>query len=145
MKTLAREQIMAMIPHDGAMCLLDEVLEWDASALHGLSHRFCNADNPMRRPDGVLGAACLVELAAQAMAVHASLVAGPNHAPTPGYLVALREVRLARATLDAAMAPLGINATRLMMSGQGASYSFVVSSHHAEIVRGRAVLLLGNT
>ena len=143
MSVLAHEQIMAMIPHAGAMCLLDEVLEWDTSTLHGLSHRFCNADNPMRRPNGVLGMACAVELAAQAMAVHAGLVAGPDHPPTPGYLLALREVRLARATLDATLAPLGVIATRQMASGQGASYSFVVSSHGAEIVTGRATVLFG--
>ena len=62
------------IPHKGRMCLLDEVLSWDATP-HPLPQRQRTArrDNPLRA-HGRLGAACGIEYAAQAMAVHGALV-----------------------------------------------------------------------
>lgn len=142
MSGIGREAIMTMIPHNGAMCLLDEVLDWDMNSVHCSSHRFCNPDNPMRRDNGVLGVACGIEIAAQAMAVHARLTAPQDGLPAPGYLVSLREVRLSVARLDAGMAPLSIHATRQMLNHGSASYSFRVTGQGAELVSGRAVVLM---
>ena len=56
------------------MCLLDEVLSWDATRIRCRSNTHRTADNPLRA-HGRLGAACGIEYAAQAMAVHGALVA----------------------------------------------------------------------
>ena len=61
-----------LIPHAGAMCLLDEVVEWDAQRLHARSATHQQPDNPLRA-DGRLHAVNLCEYAAQAMAVHGAL------------------------------------------------------------------------
>ena len=144
MTSLGRAQILAMIPHSGAMCLLDEVLDWHADWIRCLSHRYGDLDNPLRRPDGTLGAACGIEIAAQAMAVHGWLAgeqgAGP---PGPGFLVSLREVRLASSHLDAAARPLVIEATLLARNMRGASYDFTVTGHGTQFLSGRATVLLG--
>ncbi len=74
--------IAAHIPHQGSMCLLDAVLHWDSQHLVccATSHR--QAGNPLRQFDR-LGAACGIEYAAQAMAVHGVLVADHGRVPDP--------------------------------------------------------------
>ena len=143
MSSFGRAQILAMIPHSGAMCLLDEVAGWGPDWVRCLSHRFAAQDNPLRRPDGTLGAACGIEIAAQAMAVHGWLTEQDGGPPVPGYLVSLREVRLATAWLDAQAGPLMINATRLTRDVRGAFYNFTVGSGESEFLSGRATVLFG--
>lgn len=143
MSGILREQILGMIPHAGAMCLLDEVLDWDAASVRCLSRCYCAADNPLRRADGTLGTACGIEIAAQAMAVHGRLTAPEGGAPVPGYLVSLRDVRLAAPLLDDAAGPLLIEARLLMGDGAGASYEFAVTCQGAPWLSGRATVLFG--
>ena len=71
---LQQADIARRIPHQGRMCLLDAVTEWDGAHIvcQASSHRA--SDNPLRA-EGRLGAACGVEYAAQAMAVHGALLA----------------------------------------------------------------------
>lgn len=66
--------IAAHIPHQGDMCLLDRVVKWDEQRIQcqAGSHRL--GDNPLRSRDR-LSAACGIEYAAQAMAVHGALLA----------------------------------------------------------------------
>ena len=145
MTVIAREQILGLIPHAGAMCLLDAVLQWDAAAARCLSRRYRDADNPMRRPDGTLGMACGIEIAAQAMAVHARLNAGTAGPPAIGYLVSLRDVRLGPGRLDAAKADLVIDAERMMGNARGATYRFGLAAAGVEYLTGRATVLLGGS
>jgi predicted hotdog family 3-hydroxylacyl-ACP dehydratase len=137
-----RETILGLIPHGGSMCLLDEVLEWDAESVRCLSHRFAAADNPLRRADGTLGTASGIEIAAQAMALHGRLTAPADGPPTPGYLVSLRDVHLATPTLNST-GPLTINATRLLGDANSASYAFTITSGGAGLLSGRATVLFG--
>ena len=145
MSRICREQILTLIPHGGTMCLLDEVLAWDEASVRCLSHRFRDQKNPMRRADGKLGTACGIEIAAQAMAVHGRLTAqGMQEADTPvsGYLVSLRDVRLATICLDTATGPIIVDATRLAGDAHGASYSFTVTDQQTVLLSGRATVLL---
>ena len=70
---LSRDAIAALIPHQGAMCLLEEVLSCDDDGIvcRAVSHR--DAAHPLR-DDGILPAVCGIEYAAQAMAVHGALM-----------------------------------------------------------------------
>ena len=137
-----RETILGLIPHGGSMCLLDEVLEWDAESVRCLSHRFAAPDNPLRRADGTLGTACGIEIAAQAMALHGRLTAPSGGPPIPGYLVSLRDVNLATPTLDST-GPLTISATRLLGDAGSASYAFTITGEGADLLTGRATVLFG--
>ena len=143
MTRLGRDEILALIPHGGAMCLLDEVLEWDAASVRCLSHRYHASDNPLRRADGTLGSACGIEIAAQAMAVHGRLTAPAEGQPVPGYLVSLRDVRLASSRLDEEAGSLTISATLLMGDARGATYIFSVTNQEREMLSGRATVLFG--
>jgi predicted hotdog family 3-hydroxylacyl-ACP dehydratase len=143
MTRLGRDEILMLIPHGGAMCLLDEVLEWDAVSVLCLSHRYRASDNPLRRADGTLGSACGIEIAAQAMAVHGRLTAPAEGQPLHGYLVSLREVHLARPRLDEVSGSMTISATRLMGDTRGATYSFSVTNQGIDMLSGRATVLFG--
>ena len=78
---LDHQWIEQHIPHKGRMCLLDAVLSWDATRIRCRSTTHRTPDNPLRA-HGRLGAACGIEYAAQAMAVHGALVA--SSAPLAG-------------------------------------------------------------
>jgi predicted hotdog family 3-hydroxylacyl-ACP dehydratase len=72
---LDRAWIEGHIPHKGRMCLLEDVIGWDAERISCRSGTHRAADHPLRA-HGRLGIACGIEYAAQAMAVHGALVAG---------------------------------------------------------------------
>ena len=79
---MAREDVAALIPHQGGMCLWEHIVEWDDTrvVLETGSHRLL--DNPLRA-NGKLRAVHLCEYGAQAMAVHGALKAAPERAPLP--------------------------------------------------------------
>lgn len=129
MRGLTREQIRALIPHAGAMCLLDSVIEWDHAGIHCRSESHRREHHPLRR-NGCVAAVHLVEYAAQAAAVHAGLLAresgdGP---PPGGFLAGVREVELAEQSVDSVMTPLDIRVHRQLGGAQGVIYRFVVDS-----------------
>ena len=43
---LGREAIAALIPHQGTMCLLEQVLEWDAERVLAVTATHRASDNP---------------------------------------------------------------------------------------------------
>ena len=141
MSALTREQILGLIPHEGAMCLLDAAESWSTTEIICLSTRYALPDNPLRRADGTLGSACLIETAAQAMALHGRLCAAGNTAPRPGFLVSLRDVTLHAGVLDGSLGPLRIAVSRSAGDTRGASYGFTVDASGRRLAEGRAVVL----
>ncbi|MBU6448408.1 MAG: phosphotransferase [Rhodospirillales bacterium] len=141
MNALGREAILNLIPHAGAMCLLDAAQNWDAVTISCTSARYAQPDNPLRRANGTLGAASLIEIAAQAMALHGRLCATGNAPPRPGFLVSLRDVTLHVAMLDGSHGTLTINARQLLGDARGASYEFNISAGTAMLAEGRAMVL----
>ena len=138
---ISREAIAAMIPHAGAMHLLDGVLSWDADRIRCLSRSHRDRQNPLRM-DGRLSAVCGIEYAAQAMAVHGVLAGNVGKRPRMGYLASLREVNCGRATLDDLEGDLIVAAERLMGEESHVIYSFEVSVGEVEVLRGRAAVVL---
>jgi predicted hotdog family 3-hydroxylacyl-ACP dehydratase len=133
--------LLAHLPHQGSMCLLDAVTEWDAQHIccTAKSHRASN--NPLRAHDR-LGAACGIEYAAQAMAAHGALLAAADSAPRAGYLASVRGVELQVARLDDLAADLDIEAERLSGDGTTILYGFRVSAAGRELLSGRAAVVL---
>ncbi|WP_428374589.1 phosphotransferase [Lichenicoccus sp.] len=85
---IERDRIMALIPQQGAMCLLDRVVGWSADRITCESSLHLSERNPLRR-DGRLGIVCGAEFAFQAAALHGALLAG-GVPQRPGYVAALR-------------------------------------------------------
>jgi predicted hotdog family 3-hydroxylacyl-ACP dehydratase len=141
MSVIGRDLILGLIPHGGAMCLLDDVDHWDEASITCRSARYAAPDNPMRRADGSLGSACGIEIAAQAMALHGRLSAAAEGSPRPGFLVSLRDVRLRTQTFPCDAGPLTVSARRLLGDTRGASYAFTVMAGEDEWLSGRATVL----
>jgi len=139
---IERSQIARLIPHAGAMCLLDKVMRWDANSIRCLTTRHRSSDNPLTRADGKIGAICAVEFAAQAMALHGRLVTGMNDsAPKPGFLASIRDVRLHTPFLDQVAEDIVIDAALLMGDGRSATYSFTLSAAEDKLASGRATVV----
>src|SRR6187431_3077726 len=123
---MAREDIAALIPHQGGMCLWEHIVEWDDTriVLETATHR--ELDNPLRL-DGRLRAVHLCEYGAQAMAVHGGLSArADGKEPQPGFLVSLRDVKLNVDYVERFDGELHVSAQRLLESPGSWQYSFEV-------------------
>ena len=129
-------------PHAGAMCLLEEVLEWDQTSIacRATSHR--HASNPLRTSDG-LAAVAGVEYAAQAVAVHGGLVEKIAK-PKVGYLAALRDVICSVERLDIEKGDLVVRANQVAAESGRLLYDFRVESGGRELLRGRLSVVLAS-
>lgn len=134
-----REAIARLIPHQGAMCLLERVEACDATRIACGSSTHRDIDNPLRR-DGALPAACAIEYALQAMALHGALTAGA--AQGPGFLAALAGVEMAVERLDDIDGALAVRAEALAQESRGFIYRFEVAGGGALLLSGRATILL---
>lgn len=140
--TLDHAGIALRIPHSGRMCLLHALEQWDANSIHcsAISHR--DADNPLRSASGLLGP-CAIEYAAQAMALHGSLVAPAGDAPKPGYLASVRGVHIAQPVLHTLPGALQVRAERLAGDERQILYRFEVTDEQGgAVAEGRATVVL---
>ena len=133
--------LLAHLPHQGSMCLLDAVTEWDGQRIRCAASSHRHADNPLRAHDR-LGAACGIEYAAQAMAAHGALLAASDGSPGAGYLASVRGVELRVARLDDIAADLEVEAERLSGDDNTLLYGFRVSAAGRELLSGRAAVVL---
>ena len=142
---IGRTDILALVPHQGAMCLWDEVLEWDADRIRLRAYNHRDPTHPLCSNDR-LRAIHLCEYGAQAMAVHGGLRArASGGAVKPGVLVALRDVQLHVARIDDLAAALECEARVLAESEVSQQYAFRI--HHAGelLAEGRAAVMLQQT
>jgi predicted hotdog family 3-hydroxylacyl-ACP dehydratase len=127
-----------LVPHQGAMCLLEEVLEWDAEtiACRATSHR--DPANPLRDGDG-LAAIAGVEFAAQAAAAHGALT---GNFSGRGYLATLRNVVCRVERLDTEPENLTVRATQVAAQGARVLYDFRIDAGGRELLTGRLSVVL---
>ena len=139
---LSREAIEALVPHAGAMCLWDEVVDWNGDTIRLRARNHRDTAHPLRS-DGRLRAIHLCEYGAQAMAVHGGLLARQaGGVAAPGMLVALRGVELHVARIDGLPGPIECEA-RLLAAGEASQqYSFRIIHADALLAEGRAAVML---
>jgi predicted hotdog family 3-hydroxylacyl-ACP dehydratase len=138
---LDRNWIASRIPHQGSMCLLDGVESWNEENIQCRASSHRAEDNPLRA-HGQLGAACGIEYAAQAMAVHGALLAPPDSAaPKAGFLVSVRGVQLNVARLDDISEDLTVQANRIMSDENNILYQFSISAAGRLLLEGRAAVV----
>ena len=131
-----------LIPHAGAMCLLDAVLAWNERTIHATSEGHARADNPLRGGHG-LHAVHLAEYGAQAMAVHGALLARArsDERVRPGRLVSLRDVQLHEEYVDRLDGHLDVHAECLYADAGGAQYAFRIEHRGRLLASGRAAVI----
>ncbi len=138
---VTRADIARLIPHAGAMCLLDGVVQWDATHICCVSRTHRDIENPLRA-GGQLAAVCGIEYAAQAMAVHGGLAGMVGGKPRAGYLVSLRDVICRASRLDNLDGDLSVDAAQLMGDQNRVIYQFTLRVGAVEVLSGRATVVL---
>ena len=138
--------IEALVPHRGAMCLLDRMVSWDESRIECLATGHRGPAHPLRSRSGLM-AGTAIEYAAQAAALHGGLVAQASGATaSPGYLASAREVRLDTWRLDD-LPPAATDALRIVAERQAGDaarllYAFRIEHAGREIASGRLAVVL---
>ena len=135
---LGRDWIEAHIPHKGTMCLLEEVLDWSPASIRCRANSHRSLGNPLRW-HGRLGAACGIEYAAQAMAVHGALLLDSDEVRA-GKLASARGVTLRVARLDDCMGDLIATAHRVHGGAAMVLYNFTVADSSRVLLAGRATI-----
>ncbi|MCC2657801.1 MAG: phosphotransferase [Panacagrimonas sp.] len=139
---LTRARILELLPHQGAMCLLDEVESWSTDDIRCVATRHRDPTHPLRR-GGMLAAVHLIEYAGQCAALHGALAASADgRPPIPGLLAAVRDVELFARRLDDIDAPIGIRASRLLGGPGGFMYGFEATASDRLLGRGRFSVIL---
>lgn len=144
-EAIGRDVILSLVPHQGDMCLWDEVLAWNASSirLRAANHR--DPAHPLRSR-GQLRAVHLCEYGAQAMAVHGGLLArAAGGRAKPGLLVALRAVELHVARIDDLPGDLTCDAEMLTDGDSSWQYAFRITHDAQLLAEGRAAVVLQPT
>ncbi|MBM4127738.1 MAG: 3-hydroxylacyl-ACP dehydratase [Nitrospira sp.] len=142
MPSLTKEELAGLLPHAGAMRLLDCVESWDDSTIRCLAVSHRDPENPLRR-DARLDVVAGLEYAAQAMGVHVGLLNGRSpEGESIGYVGGLRDVRFHIDRLDECSDGLTIDATRLFADHRSFMYRFTLSCDGQKVLTGRASIFL---
>jgi predicted hotdog family 3-hydroxylacyl-ACP dehydratase len=148
--TLDHAGIEALVPHRGAMCLLERMLSWQEDRIECAATNHRDSDHPLRTRSGLLASAA-IEYAAQAAALHGALQAhDAGGEAAPGYLASARDVRLAvfrlddlpRDPADAAHDELRVVAVRQAGDTSRLLYAFSLRHHGRELASGRLAVVL---
>lgn len=135
---LDRTRIEALVPHAGAMCLLDEVTHWSPATIS------CSSAGPARghplARGGEVSAIAATEYAAQATAVHGALLESAQ-SPRAGLLATLVDVQLGCGIRIGGPA-LSIEAELLGRSPAGCLYGFQVRTGRDAVAAGRLMVAL---
>lgn len=140
------------------MCLLDEVLEWNAQRIRCRTATHRALDNPLRSHDR-LGIACGIEYAAQTMALHGALAGGAASgaenavangavgaraagSSRVGLLAGVRDVRFLVLRLDDIESDLICEVTYLAGDSVTALYEFALRDGDRSLLSGRASVIL---
>lgn len=138
---IEREDFACLIPHQGAMCLLDRVVHWEEQRLVAVSDTHASPNNPLRRA-GRLSAIHALEYGAQAMAVHGGLRARRDgREPGAGFLAAGRDLRFHVSRLDNLAGSLRIEVAEQYAQSGNMIYRFDIYSDRRAIAGGTAVVV----
>jgi predicted hotdog family 3-hydroxylacyl-ACP dehydratase len=142
MPMLNKDKLGELLPHAGAMRLLDCVERWDHEAIRCRTRSHRDPANPLRhgeRLDAVAG----VEYAAQAVGVHMGLLAErPFTGKSIGVVGGVRDVVFNRDRLDDCLEDLTIDAVRLFGDDRSGLYRFALSSGGRKVLSGRLSIFL---
>ncbi|MEO8544725.1 MAG: hydroxymyristoyl-ACP dehydratase [Burkholderiaceae bacterium] len=138
---LNRDWIAAHIPHQGSMCLLHSVLEWDDQRIVCEATGHVAPEHPLRA-QGRLGAAVGVEYAAQAMAVHGALRVSDEKPIRQGYLTSVRGLKLYVDRLDNLSGPIRVSAQWLSGDARLVLYQFELEHDGMCLMAGRASVVM---
>jgi predicted hotdog family 3-hydroxylacyl-ACP dehydratase len=134
---LEHDEICKLIPHDGKMCLLDKVKNWNKKSITCTTSTHRNKSNPLRSNEG-LPMLSLLEYGAQAMAVHGCLLAEMDgFIMKEGYLASLRDINFADGLLSEVEDELVINMEHIYAESGNMIYTMSISANNIILASGR--------
>ena len=138
----AKLDISHLIPHRGAMCLLDGIEAWDDTHIICRATSHHRQDHPLRDDSG-LRALCGIEYGAQAIAAHAALLGGLDPCSlASGVLASARDVTTTRSHLDNVPGPLTIRAMLVLTHDQGSIYDVLITGDGEAVLTGRLSVMI---
>ncbi len=143
---IAKQALDLLLPHQGEMSLLESVINWDENNIVCLADSHHKPNNPLRK-NNQLASVNAIEYAAQAMAIHSTLISQQSKqdaTPRVGFLATASKVKLLVERLDNLMDNISIHAHCLTASADGSLYEFSISHQHHIIVSGQAMVMLAN-
>jgi predicted hotdog family 3-hydroxylacyl-ACP dehydratase len=130
----ARAWLLAHLPHQGTMNLLDEIVSWDEIHIRAVARGHRDPDHPLRL-GGVLPIACGIEYGAQAAAAHGALLS--TRPSGDGFLASVRSVDFHATRLDDVPGDLDVMGEKLGDSASGVLYRFEIASAGRTLLEGR--------
>jgi predicted hotdog family 3-hydroxylacyl-ACP dehydratase len=138
---IERPALEALVPHAGAMCLLDAALSWDDASILCRTQSHRDPSNPLRSKQG-LSALLGVEYGAQAAAIHGALrVPADEEVEVRGYLVAVRDLLLAVDWLHEVEGPIDVSANLEIEDGPYIAHCFSIKTGSDLLLSGRLTVL----
>ncbi len=138
---LTADRLCELMPHANAMCLIQELVDWDEEQIVCRTRSHLSPDNPLRGLRG-LHAIHAVEYGAQVIGLHGGLLTERSReSPGSGLLVGVRQVKLYRQRLDDSEEPLTISAHRLLADPHNLLYAFAINLNQVPVVEGRAAII----
>jgi predicted hotdog family 3-hydroxylacyl-ACP dehydratase len=132
------------LPHSGDMRLIDEVTHWDTDIVTCLTASHQRSDNPLR-VGHQLPVLCGLEYAAQASALHGTLIADRAQAidssDAAAYLVSARKIEWFGKTLDGEPGRLEIRNRILLRQTDAAMYQFTIAVEKRVLICGEIGLM----
>lgn len=147
---LNHQEIEQRLPHAGKMSLLHEVVNSDQKSLLATAISHLDADNPLRLK-GKIAMINGIEYAAQAMAIHGSLLSEwskPAELPTSpqtGYIATVRNIDIKVPFVPETDSPLNVEVEQLMSDGNGFTYQFHISCEQQSLISGKITVFLIHT
>jgi predicted hotdog family 3-hydroxylacyl-ACP dehydratase len=136
-------EIELRLPHAGSMNLLHEIINFDQTSLNALAISHLESNNPLR-VDGKIATINGVEYAAQAMAVHGSLLSERDgiNSPVNGYIASVRNIDIQIPSFPEQASPLKIKVEQLMSNDNGFTYQFYLSCEQQLFISGKITVFL---
>ena len=132
---LEKHQIEALLPHQGAMFLLERAINYDRDQITCSTRSHLNPDNPLRHAD-CLPAHVAIEYAAQAAGIHGGLLNRdlfPDAPAQMGYLAVISNAQWHVPRLDDLSEELIIHARRTAVTPGGRAYQVRIE-HRGDVI-----------
>ena len=137
-----QQAIGKILPHAGSMILLEQITSASADTLYASTQSHLDKSNPLllnKQLNSING----IEYAAQAMAIHAHLIADTTQKqPQSGYLATVRNTTIDHPYLSQSKSELIIKVIRIMADQKGFSYNFQIYDNEQSYISGRITIIL---
>ncbi|MGE0115919.1 MAG: 3-hydroxylacyl-ACP dehydratase [Steroidobacteraceae bacterium] len=141
---LEKSQIEGLLPHQGAMFLLDRVARFDRDEIECSASSHRDPHHPLRH-QGCLPAHVAIEYAAQAAGVHGGLLNRALHPDAPaqmGYLAVISNLQWFVDRLDDLPGNLQIHARRTAVTPGGRAYRVRIEHQSQPVMNGDLIIAL---